>query len=131
MSFTFKGINSDVYGVAREVTIPIAPPTKTQIVSMPCRDGDVDFTGSTGSTYYEDTVFTIELQVRAENPSALKEKMFAIGQWLRGAGILVDNDGYSYWAKCYEGLNYQPEMYGKYGKLTINFRVSSDLGNKG
>lgn len=130
MSFIFKGVSSDHYGVAREVTIPIAPPTKTQIVSIPCGDGDVDFTGSTGHTYYEDTVFTIELQVRAESPSALKTKMINVGQWLRGSGILIDNDGYAYEAKCYEGLNYQPEMNGKFCKLTINFRISSSLGEK-
>lgn len=123
MGFIFKGVNSDTYGVAREVSIPITPPTKTQIVDMPCGDGSIDFTGSDGHFYFEDVIFTIELQVRAENPFALKEKMREVGKWLKGKGTLIDNDGNTYNASCYEGLNYQPEMNGKFAKITINFRV--------
>lgn len=122
--FTFKGIHSSLYGSARRVDMVARPPIKTYITEMPNRNGSIDFTGADGNYYFEDSIFTFELQIKAANIGQLRTITDNIGHWLFGKGtLIIDDDPTEYTASCYEGLNYQPQICGMVATIQVNFRV--------
>lgn len=124
LGFTFKNVHSSTYGVAQSGERPARPPVKQSYIDMPHKNGSVDFTEIYG-IHYEDSIFIVKLQITAENIIQLKTKVKQAAVWLTGSGTLVfdDEPEQEYSASCYEGLNYVPQIMGRYAELTINFRV--------
>lgn len=124
--FTYKGIHSNEYGIVKTISRPLLPAVKTALAANSNRDGTDDFTiyNSRGRYAFEDRIFTVTLQVKL-NPANMYTKLDKIKEWLIGKGKLIfDNEPNKIWkARCYDNIDFAPQLLGNYTELQISFRV--------
>lgn len=128
--FKFKDKNSGDFGGVTVSTQsrPIRPETKTQTYEMPLADGEYDFSEANmhGREFYNNRKFQMNLQVIADNLTALQKKLSKLAAWLMGKGDLTfdDTPTVKWDAKIEDTIEYKPE-HGKSAMLSVIFKVKS------
>lgn len=126
--FKFKGRHSSELGVTvRTKSRPIRPSVKSLIVDVPFRDGVYDFSESNplGRAMYNYRIFTVVINVCAENIYEMQDKLSKLSLWLEGSGDLVFDDmPLTVWkGKISDEIVYMPEYGGKKAVMEVSFRT--------
>lgn len=125
---TFKGKHSykDMHVYVRTVSRPIAPPVRTIDDTVPYIDGTIDFSEQNGRLYYDDKVLELEIKASEQTDSAsLHNRLSRLSAWLSGGygELIFDDMPYIIWtAKAVDIKGICPEVYGRTGQTTIQFR---------
>lgn len=128
--FKFKNKHSNELGVtAQTQSRPIRPETKSQKYETPIMDGEYDFSSANmhGREFYKDRAFKIDLQIVADNLTALQKKLSKLSAWLTGKGDLIFDDTtvVKWEAKVEDTIEYKPQHSGKKAVLSVLFKVKS------
>lgn len=126
--FTFKDRHSSEFGVTvRTKSRPILPSVKENVVDLPYRDGGYDFSKANpfGREFYNDRIFTVVLNIYADNLSAMQRKLSLLSLWLSGEGELIFDDmPISKWiGKVSDEVIYMPEHSGRKAVMEVSFRL--------
>lgn len=126
--FTFKDRHSSEFGVTvRTKSRPILPSVKENIVDLPYRDGGYDFSKANpfGREFYNDRIFTVTLNIYADNLAAMQRKLTVLSLWLSGEGELIFDDmPFSKWSgKVADEVIYMPEHSGRKAVMEVSFRL--------
>lgn len=124
----FKGIHSDDMGViVRTKSRLMLPEEKRRTVDGDTIDGVLDFSQTSGHTYYRERVFQSEILVTAEDVYGLQKAISRVASWLMGRGNLVYDDmPWVVWhARVISGVDFAPQIYGVQAVLTVSFQVDT------
>lgn len=126
--FTFKGRHSDEFGLVMKTSSrPIHPEMKSYTYDSPLTDGVYDFSSanSYGREFYQNRIFTLIMQVYADDLTELQRKISRISVWLTGRGELIfDDTPFVKWnAAVLNSIDYAPERYGRKAILSVSFDV--------
>lgn len=127
--FKFKDKHTRDFGVTvRTQSRPIRPETKSQVYETPIMDGEYDFSAANmhGREFYNDRTFKMDLQVIADNLTALQKKLSKLASWLMGKGELTfdDTPAVKWDAHIIDTIEYKPE-HGKSAALSVVFKVKA------
>lgn len=127
--FTFKGRHSDEFGlVMKTASRPILPEMKSYTYETPVMDGSYDFSQANyyGREFYRNRVFTLNMQIGADNLFELMRKISRVSVWLTGRDELIFDDMplVKWSAAVINGIDYAPERRGKKAILSVSFDIS-------
>lgn len=126
--YKFKGKHSSEFGITmKTASRPIHPEVKSYKYETPLMDGSYDFSASNpyGREFYQNRIFTLSLQIHAENIFELQKKISSISIWHRGSGELIFDDmpAVIWEATVLNSIDYAPERSGHKAILTVSFEV--------
>ena len=126
--FYYKGIHTSAAGVCVATkSRPILPQIKRIEFETSAGDGMIDLSSwnELKRPLYNERIFTINMQITAENLFMLQNKLAAIASWLNGSGELMFDDcpGVIWEASVIDEIGYVPERKGKKAILSVNFNV--------